>query len=95
MEEFRAITQLAPASENSTSSVNVALRSGTNGFHGTSYEFFRNNLLDVHPFFERTISTPSFQSQPDQLRYNQFGGALGGPVKRNQTFFFVNVQITR
>jgi hypothetical protein len=95
VQEFRAITQLAPASQSSRSSVNLALRSGTNEFHGTAYEFFRNNILDAHPFFERRISAQSFQSQPDQLRYDQFGGALGGPIRRNRTFFFANVQITR
>lgn len=93
--EFRAITQLAPASESSTSSVNVAIRSGTNEFHGTAYDFFRNNVLDAHPFFQRDIVSPEFRSTPDQLRYNQFGGALGGPLKKNRTFFFLNLQMTR
>jgi hypothetical protein len=95
VEEFRAITQLAPASNSSTSSVNVAIRGGTNQFHGVAYEFFRNNVLDAHSFFQRTLSAPGFRSQPDQLRYHQFGGALGGPLKENQTFFFFNTQITR
>lgn len=95
VEEFRAIIQLAPASESSSSSVNVALRSGTNQFHGTAYEYFRNNILDGHPFFERPIVSPSFQSIPDQLRYNQFGGAIGGPLRHNRSFFFLNTQITR
>ncbi|MGH9584977.1 MAG: carboxypeptidase regulatory-like domain-containing protein, partial [Bryobacteraceae bacterium] len=95
VQEFRAITQLAPASESSTSSVNVVLRSGTNEFHGAAYDFFRNNVLDAHPFFERNIVAPGFQPMPDQLRYNQFGGALGGPIQKDQTFFFLNLQLTR
>ena len=95
VEEFRAITQLAPASENSTSSVNVAIRSGTNAWHGDAFDYLRNNLFDAHPFFEIPIHTPVFQSVPDQLRYNQFGGTVGGPVSKDRTFFFASVQLTR
>jgi hypothetical protein len=93
--EFRAITQLAPASQSSTSSVNIAMRSGTNQFHGTAYDFFRNNVLDAHPFFERNIVAPGFRTIPDQLRYNQFGGSLGGPIEKDRAFFFLNLQFTR
>ncbi|MGH9656417.1 MAG: TonB-dependent receptor domain-containing protein [Bryobacteraceae bacterium] len=93
--EFRAITQLAPASQSSISSVNLALRSGTNAFHGTAYDFFRNNVLDAHPFFERNIVAPGFQTTADQLRYNQFGGSLGGPIEKDHAFFFLNLQFTR
>ncbi len=93
--EFRAATQLAPASESSTSSVNVALKSGTNQFHGTVFEFFRNNALDAHSFFDRNIVTPAFRTEPDVLHYNQFGGASGGPLKKDRTFFFVSVELTR
>lgn len=95
VQEFRAITQLAPASESSPSSVNLVLRSSTNALHGTAYDFFRNNVLDAHPFFERAIVAPAFQTVPDQLRYNQFGGSFGGPIRRNRAFFFLNLQLTR
>ena len=95
VQEFRAITQLAPASESSTSTVSVAIKSGTNQIHGVAYDFFRNNVLDAHSFFAREIVTPGFRTMPDQLRYNQFGGALGGPIKKDRTFFFANVQLTR
>jgi hypothetical protein len=95
VQEFRAITALAPPSESSTSTVSVAIRSGTNAVHGTAYDFFRNNVLDAHSFFARDIVTPAFRTSPDQLRYNQFGGAIGGPLKKDRTFFFANVQGTR
>ena len=95
VQEFRAITQLAPASDTSTSSVHIAIRSGTNAFHGSVYEFFRNNVLDAHPFFQRTIVAPGFTPQSDQLRYNQFGGVLGGPVRKNRTFFFFDTELIR
>jgi hypothetical protein len=95
VQEFRAITDLAPASESSTSTVSVAIKSGSNALHGTAYEFFRNNVLDAHAFFERQIATPAFHTTPDQLRYNQFGGAVGGAIRKDRTFFFGSVQISR
>jgi hypothetical protein len=95
VQEFRAITQLAPASESSTSSVSVAFKSGTNQWHGTAFDFFGNNLLDAHSFFTREIVTPDYHTVPDQLRYNQFGGALGGPIRKDRTFFFASTQLTR
>jgi hypothetical protein len=95
VQELRAVTQLAPTDQSSTSSVNVSMKSGGNELHGTLFEFFGNNILDAHSFFDRNIITPAFQTQPDQLRYNQFGGALGGPIQKNRTFFFTSVQFTR
>ena len=67
---------------NSGAIVNIVTKSGTNDFHGSVFEFFRNNKLDARNFFN---------PKPDpetQFRNNQFGGALGGPIKRNQTFFY-------
>lgn len=64
--------------------VNVVTESGTNRFHGTLYEFLRNDLFDAKNFF-------SFANQPTPpFQENQFGGALGGPVVRDKTFFFVD-----
>lgn len=65
--------------------VNVVTRSGTNQFHGDAFEFIRNNLIDATNFFS---------NKPDQLHQNQFGGTLGGPVLRNQLFFFAGYQRT-
>jgi hypothetical protein len=67
---------------NSGAIVNIVTKSGTNDFHGSLFEFFRNNKLDARNFFN---------PKPDpetQFRNNQFGGAIGGPIKRNQTFFY-------
>ena len=62
--------------------MNIVTKSGTNDFHGSLFEFFRNNKLDARNFFN-----PDSDPQT-QFRNNQFGGAIGGPIKRNQTFFF-------
>ncbi|PWU11170.1 MAG: hypothetical protein C5B51_03040 [Terriglobia bacterium] len=70
--------------------VNAALRSGTNNFHGSAFEFLRNNDLDATNFFTNTAKLPK-----DLLRRNQFGGSLGGPIKKNKAFFFGNYEGTR
>jgi len=66
--------------------VNVATRSGTNEFHGEVFEFFRNDALDARNFFNFT------SSRPPPFKRNQFGGALGGPIIKNKTFFFVSYE---
>src|SRR5206468_426801 len=63
--------------------VNVITRSGSNEFHGSAFEFLRNNAFDARQFFD--AKKPQFQQ-------NQFGGALGGPIKKNKTFFFGDYQ---
>ncbi len=67
---------------NSGAIVNIVTKSGTNDFHGSLFEFFRNNKLDA-----RNVFNPRPDPQT-AFRNNQFGGALGGPIKRNQTFFY-------
>jgi Carboxypeptidase regulatory-like domain/TonB dependent receptor len=64
--------------------MNIITKSGTNKFHGTLFEFLRNDALDAKDFFE------SGRKQP--LRLNQFGGNLGGPIIKNKLFFFVNYE---
>jgi hypothetical protein len=83
IEEFRVITNSFDAEygRNSGSVVNVVTKSGTNNLHGSFYEFFRNDVLDAHPFTFVTTPKPDFKQ-------NQFGGTLGGPVKKDKTFFF-------
>jgi hypothetical protein len=65
--------------------INVITRSGTNNFHGTVYEFLRNNIFDAQNYF----APPNV---PAPFRENQFGGALGGPVVRKRTFFYLNYE---
>src|SRR5262249_8137386 len=64
--------------------VNAVTRSGTNSLHGDGYEFLRNSAIDSRNFFDRG-SVPEF-------RRNQFGAALGGPIQRDKTFYFVNYE---
>src|SRR6266852_3480759 len=64
--------------------VNAVTRSGTNQFHGSLYEFLRNNKLDARDFFQVGAIAP--------FRRNQFGGAIGGPVKKEKMFFFSNYE---
>lgn len=65
--------------------VNVVTKSGTNAFHGDAFEYIRNNWIDATNFFSST---------PDQLHQNQFGGTLGGPIRRDKLFFFGGYQRT-
>ena len=77
--------------------LNATIKSGTNGFHGAVWEFFRNDKLDAADFFERVQNPTTGQSetQKGELRQNQYGFAIGGPVVipklfdgRNKLFFF-------
>src|SRR4051812_23072838 len=70
---------------NRGASINAVTRSGTNAFHGGAFEFVRNDIFDARPFFSTTA--PVFKR-------NQFGAQLGGPIKRNKTFFFAAWQGT-
>jgi hypothetical protein len=72
--------------QNSGAVVNVATRSGTNQFHGELFEFLRNDALDARNFFTLT------SSEPPPFKRNQFGFALGGPVYRNRSFFFLSYE---
>ncbi|MGE0131550.1 MAG: carboxypeptidase regulatory-like domain-containing protein [Blastocatellales bacterium] len=70
--------------------ISVAIKSGTNQFHGSLFEFLRNDALDASDFF----ANRSGLAKPP-LRYNQFGGTVGGPVWRDHSFFFFSYQGTR
>jgi hypothetical protein len=86
IEEFSVITENAPAPYGRTSGgvIDAVTRAGSNQFHGSLYEFFRNSALDARNFFDGSSVPP--------LRKNQFGAALGGPVKRQKTFFFLDYE---
>jgi hypothetical protein len=84
--EFEVLTNTYTANYGGNGAVvNAALRSGTNDLHGSLYEFARNSAMDARNFFDPTPGPLPFSR-------NQFGGTLGGPVKKDSTFFFVNYE---
>jgi hypothetical protein len=70
--------------------ISVAIKSGTNQFHGSAFEFLRNDALDATDFF---ANRTGLRKPP--LRFNQFGGTIGGPVWKDHSFFFFSYQGTR
>jgi Carboxypeptidase regulatory-like domain len=86
--EFRILTSNFDAEYggHSGGQINVVTKSGTNAFHGSAFEFVRNTNLDARNYFSPT------RGAFDQ---NQFGGTLGGPIRKSKTFFFVDYQGTR
>ncbi|MEX2262560.1 MAG: TonB-dependent receptor [Bryobacteraceae bacterium] len=91
LEEFKIVTNSFSAEYGRTGGgvILATIKGGTNGFHGTVFEFLRNDVLNGRNFF-----APAGQSKP-VLRQNQFGAAVGGPIRRDKTFFFVDWQGTR
>jgi Carboxypeptidase regulatory-like domain/TonB dependent receptor len=89
--EFEMLTSTYDASfgRNPGAQVNVILNSGSNDIHGSAFEFFRNAAMDA-----RNVFAPSTEPKPKYIR-NQFGGSLGGPIKRDRTFFFADYEGTR
>ena len=70
--------------------LNATVKSGTNKFHGSAWEFFRNDHLDAANFFENSGGIPKGRYQQ-----NQFGFTIGGPIRRGKTFFFADYEGTR
>jgi len=67
--------------------VNVVSRSGTNQYHGSLYEFFRNSVMDANEWFANKFGDPI-----PPLKRNNFGGTFGGPIKKDKTFFFFDYE---
>lgn len=89
IQEFRVQTANYDAAYGRGSGANVDLvsRSGTNQFHGSAWEFVRNTIFNANDFFSKLDGQPRAD-----LKHNQFGAALGGPIVRNKTFFFAAYQ---
>jgi outer membrane receptor protein involved in Fe transport len=85
LEEFRIITSTFAPEYGRTpgAQISVVTKSGTNTFHGTAFEYFRNDKLDANDWF----ANRSALARPE-LRQNDFGGVLGGPIKKDKLFFF-------
>ncbi len=87
IQEVRVLTNLYTAEISRTDGgvVDLITKSGTNHFHGSLYEYLRNDVLDARDFFSTTGRKP-------ELRQNQFGGSIGGPIVRNKAFFFFDYE---
>ena len=88
LSEFKVFSANMPAEYGHTPNVvSVNMKSGTNELHGTLYDFIRNDVIDAHNYF----ATKSKNS----LKRNQFGGTVGGPIRRNKVFYFMDIEATR
>jgi len=95
IQEFKVQTSTYDASygRNPGANVNVVTKSGSNAFHGTAFEYMRNSVLNADDFF---YPKHNLGMRPHQvLDQNQFGGTLGGPIKKDKLFFFASYQGTR
>jgi hypothetical protein len=81
-------TYTAEVGRTSGAAINIITKSGTNNFHGSLFEFFRNDITDARNFF----ATSSVLANKPELRQNQFGGSIGGPIVRDKTFFFADFE---
>lgn len=89
VQEYKVTTNNATPEEgrNSGASVSIATRSGSNQYHGTVFDFLRNTALNANAWFANALGNP----KPD-MKLNQFGGEMGGPIRKNRTFFFGSFQ---
>src|SRR5439155_1473258 len=87
--EIQTSSYAAGYGRNPGANVNVVTKSGTNSFHGSAFEFFRNTVLNANTWFR------NYQGLPKPvLNSNQYGGAFGGPIKKDKLFFFASYQET-
>jgi outer membrane receptor protein involved in Fe transport len=94
IEEFNLITNNAPAEFGNFEGgiVNATIKSGTNAFHGDVWEFFRNDVLNANSWSNNLV----YPALPKaKLRWNMFGGTVGGPILKNRLFFFADYQNQR
>jgi len=90
IQEFRVQTANFDAGYGRGTGANVDLvsKSGGNNFHGSAWEFVRNTVFNANDFFSKLDGQPR-----PELKHNQFGGAAGGPILHDRTFFFVSYQV--
>jgi hypothetical protein len=92
VQEFKVTTNNATAEEgrNSGASISIATRSGTSEYHGTGFYFLRNEALNANEFYANAQNAPK-----PLIRLGQFGFEMGGPIKKDKTFFFGSYQYNR
>ena len=86
--EFRVVTNAFSADYGRAMGgvISIATKSGTNAFHGSAFEFFRDSKFDAPNYFDPADASGNKQAPP--FKRNQFGGSFGGPIKKNRVFFF-------
>ena len=97
-EEFRVVTSNAnsDSGRSSGAQVSIVTKSGTNKFHGALYEYHRPTFTVANDFFLKSAQLSSGEAnRPPKLIRNIFGGDLGGPIRKDKLFFFVNYEGTR
>lgn len=94
LEEVKVETNLFSAETGRVGGAVVSMitKSGANNFHGTAFEFFRNDVLDAKDVFNNPQPGNPFAGKKGELRQNQFGGSLGGPIRKDKTFFFADYE---
>src|SRR5579871_60180 len=95
VQEFRVTTTNYGADQGVSSAAQVALitKSGTNSFHGSVYEYNRNSYFSANDYFIKASQIDSgLPNKPTQLNRNIFGASLGGPLKKNRLYFFLNFE---
>jgi hypothetical protein len=95
LQEFKVETSALSASQgqHSGAQVNSVTKSGTNEFHGDLFEFVRNDLLNATNYFA-AVDPSTGKKRHSTLKRNQFGGTIGGPIRKNNLFFFAGYQKT-
>ncbi|HEV2698875.1 MAG TPA: TonB-dependent receptor [Terriglobales bacterium] len=85
--DMRVLSNFEPEfGRNGGAIVNIVTKSGTNAVHGDFFEYFRNNALDARNYFDQAPAPKA------PFHNNQFGGAIGGPIKKDKTFFFLDYE---
>jgi Carboxypeptidase regulatory-like domain len=98
VQEFRVTTSNYNADQGGTGGAQVALvtKSGTNQFHGSAYEYHRNTYTSANDYFNKQAELESGDpNTPPKLIRNVFGGSIGGPIKKDRLFLFLNYEGTR
>src|SRR4029453_16762489 len=75
--------------------INVVTKSGTSRFSGSGYEFLRSDKLNSNSYFRKQSTDPAVRDNPPELKYNNFGFTVGGPIAKEKLFFFFSEELRR
>ena len=95
IEEFRLITQNASADFGNYMGgvISASIKEGTNSYHGTAFEFIRNDILNANQWMNKL--NPNSIIRRQEMRWNEYGGTVGGPIIKNKLFFFADYEAER